>query len=103
VPLHCPACGKTNDAETSPTCARCGCDLGMLQAIRACAAWHLASAAEQMQRRDWHEAIVHAERSWHLRKSAAAARMAFLALAAMGDTRNATAWHAISGDLSLPS
>jgi hypothetical protein len=49
-------------------------------------------AAEQLRGMEWREAYDHAEKSWTLRHSATAARLAFLASSAGGDFRLAALW-----------
>ena len=90
--LRCPACGKQNSDEAATACARCGADLAELEAILDYAAWHLIESSAQFRARDWETAFWHAEQSWKLRHSDAAARMAFLAAAAVGDTASALQW-----------
>jgi len=95
--ISCPACGKTSDLSATTSCSRCGCDLGPLARISAGAVWHLQAAAGELRAGDWETALKHAQRSWSLRHSSHAARLAFLAAAALGETRDALAWHRRGG------
>ena len=90
--IDCPACGRENDAGQDFLCRRCGCDLEGLHTVLACAARHLAMAATRLRELDWRAALGGAERSWQLQHTASAARMAFLAAAAIGDARLAASW-----------
>ena len=89
--LNCPACGKLN--QTEATCTRCGCDLARLRAVIAAAKGALTEGRVSLQTGDWAGALSWSEESWRLLHSAEAARLAFLAAGAMGDTRVAAAWH----------
>jgi hypothetical protein len=90
--FSCPACGKTSDLRATTSCTRCGCDLGPLVRILAGAVWHLRAAAGELRAGDWAAALEHAQRSWSLHRSPRAARLAFLAAAASGETRAALSW-----------
>jgi hypothetical protein len=92
VRIHCPVCGRENDAGPDFACRRCGCNFGDLDAVLASAAHHLAAAAAALRERDWQAALGGAERSWRLRHRASAARLAFLAAVSIGDTRLAASW-----------
>ena len=89
--LNCPACGKLNQTEAA--CTRCGCDLARLRAVLAAAKGALTEGRDSLRRGDWAAAMNWSEESWRLLHSAEAARLAFLAAGAMGDTRSAAAWH----------
>jgi hypothetical protein len=89
--LKCPACGKLNPTEA--TCTRCGCDLARLRAVIAAAKGALTEGRVSLQRGNWAAALSWSEESWRLRHTVEAARLAFLAAGAMGDTRAAAAWH----------
>ena len=91
VLLNCPACGKLNQTEAA--CTRCGCDLAWLRAVVAAAQGALAEGRVSLQTGDWAGALSWSEKSWQLVHSVEAARLAFLAAGAMGDTRTAAAWH----------
>ena len=88
----CPACGKTNDLSAPGACSRCGCDLSSLARIATGAVWHLKAAARQLRSGNWEEAFEHAEQSWCLRHSPRAARLASLAMMALGRSRDALHW-----------
>jgi hypothetical protein len=90
MPLTCPACGKSH--QTAAACPRCGCDLSRLHAIVAAAAARLRAAVTAIADRDWPSALASAEQSWRLCHSPEAARLAFLAAGAQGDTGRALAW-----------
>jgi len=89
--LNCPACGKLNQTEAA--CTRCGCDLARLRSVIAAAKGALTEGRDSLRRGDWAAALNWSEESWRLRHTAAAARLAFLAAGALGDTRTAAAWH----------
>jgi hypothetical protein len=90
--IACPACGKANDLGTATACARCGCDLAGLVRILAGAVWHLKAAARELRGGDWETALEHAETSWSLRHSSAAARAAYLAAMGLRSERDARQW-----------
>jgi hypothetical protein len=90
--IRCPACAKGSDLRAATTCPRCGCDLGPLARIIAGAIWHLQASAAELRARNWQAALERAEQSWSLCHSPSAARLAFLAAAALGETRAAVAW-----------
>lgn len=100
--LDCPACGKTNDSSNDANCLRCGCDLAKLAEILQATLAHLAASVQALQDRQWPEALRHAELGWSLRNSPAAARLAFLAAAALGDTPRAVRWWRTANE-STPS
>jgi hypothetical protein len=91
--VDCPACGKRNIESAAMECVRCGCDLADLQVTLRCATRRLSAAAKRARECDWPAALAEAEQSWRLRHSAGAARLAFAAAAAMGDSRRAILWH----------
>lgn len=90
--ISCPACGKTSDLRATTSCSRCGCDLAPLARIIAGALWHLQAAAGELRAGDWEAAFEHAQQSWSLHNSQRAARLAFLAAVALGETRDALSW-----------
>ena len=90
--LICPACRKANETEAASSCARCGCDLSALASLMLAAASRLADAGECLRNRQWQQALEGAEESWTWRHTPSAARVAFLAAAALGDTRRAFHW-----------
>jgi hypothetical protein len=89
--LTCPACAKPN--QNGELCQRCGCDLSDLHAVNRAAEWCLRAGREHLRRAAWLQALQHAEQSWDLQHSAAAARDAFVLAAALGDTVAALRWH----------
>ncbi len=91
-PIRCPACNKSD--LTSAQCPRCGCDLMRLHEINRAAAQSLARSLACLRNQDWEHALHHAARSWGLRHHPQAARVAFLAAAAQGDTELALGWRA---------
>jgi len=60
--------------------------------VLRCADRRLRAAAKKIRECDWAAALAEAEQSWHLRHSSDAARLAFAAAAALGDTRRAIFW-----------
>ena len=88
--LTCPACNKVGQTEAA--CARCGGDLSRLHAVLKAAASHLRVAQASLAERDWPGALAHAEQAWRLCHTVEAARVAFLAAAASGNSRPALAW-----------
>lgn len=88
--LTCPACGKRE--QNDETCARCGCDLSQLQNVLRSAAGHLGAGWQALRTGDWPVALGQANASWRLCHTDAAARLAFLAASALGDTRLALGW-----------
>lgn len=101
--MHCPACGKKNIEDTDAECARCGCDLSGMQTLLRCAARRLSAAARGIRECGWPAALAEAEQSWRLRHSSDAARLAFVAAAALGDTRRAILWRARARRGSSPA
>lgn len=96
--LTCPACNKAAQAEAA--CVRCGCDLSRLRAVLVAAASRLDAARVSLAARDWPGALADAQRSWRLHHTPEAARVAFCAAAAAGDTARAIAWHERAGSRS---
>lgn len=90
TPIVCPACNKAN--QTAPTCQRCGCELSPLHEIAAAAASRLSAARSALAMSNWPAALHAAAHSWRLRHTAESARVAFLAIAAAGDTMQAMRW-----------
>jgi hypothetical protein len=89
--LNCPACNKTG--VTAEACPRCGCDLSRLHQIFYVAQQHLSHSARLLRAKEWHLALHYADQSWRLQHTSAAARLAFLAASAEGDTIRAAIWH----------
>ncbi|MFC1896064.1 hypothetical protein ACFL0Q_05325 [Thermodesulfobacteriota bacterium] len=92
--IACPACNKANKAETQ--CIRCGADLIALVQIRRCATLALKTGAQCLKQRDGRGALHQAEISWHLKKSAEAARLAFLACLYLQRFASATRWYELA-------
>jgi hypothetical protein len=92
--VTCPACNKGEQAASA--CARCGCDLSALHAVLEAAAASLADARAACECCDWGQALTCAERAWQLRHTPEAARLAFLAAAALGQTPCALRWHRLA-------
>jgi hypothetical protein len=90
MPITCPACGKTQQATT--VCARCGSELTSLYGVARAAAGALSQAHQSLRTTDWAGALKWAESSWDLCHSVEAARLAFLATAALGHTTRAFEW-----------
>jgi hypothetical protein len=95
--LTCPACRKCNETNDD-VCARCGCDLTALRAIAAIAARFVSLAAASLRQGQPGDALRFAERSWRLRRTPEAARVAFLASAANGQMAAALHWQKRAGD-----
>ena len=92
--MVCPACNKVNTEETQ--CSRCGADLLALVQIRRSAALVLNSGTQCLKRNDGRNALHQAEMSWHLQKSAEAARLAFLACLLLQRFTLATRWYELA-------
>jgi hypothetical protein len=94
VELVCPACNRVNNEETQ--CSRCGADLFALAQIRRSAALALNSGTRYLKQNDGRKALNQAEMSWHLKKSAEAARLAFLACLVLKRFASATRWYELA-------
>lgn len=90
--ITCPACGKQNDGGAE--CPRCGCELAILQTIIDAADTALRRGEESLALGNAVTAADQAQRSWRLKKSKSAARLAFLAHLAIGDDIQAGRWYA---------
>jgi hypothetical protein len=90
----CPACNKANNEETH--CSRCGADLRELVQIRRSAAQALNSGTRYLKQNDGRNALHQAEISWHLKNSAEAARLAFLACLHLQRFTSATRWYELA-------
>lgn len=75
--ITCPACRKTSPSEAQ--CSRCGADLGALRQILQTAAQVLEAGQRFLRQNDGTKALRAAQSAWHLKHSAAAAQLAFLA------------------------
>ena len=93
--IKCPACGKENDEAKE--CARCGCELSILARICRAAEQELFMGKKSLENRNIPVAMHHAGKSWHLKKSSEAARLAFLTALASGDFAQAGKWYARTG------
>ncbi|MDO8722838.1 MAG: hypothetical protein Q7J31_11560 [Syntrophales bacterium] len=93
--IKCPACGKENNEAKE--CTRCGCELSILASICRAAEQELFMGKESLVNGDIPVAIHHAGKSWHLKKSPEAARLAFLTALASGDFAQAGKWYARTG------
>ena len=88
--IICPACNKANQTEAA--CSRCGCDLRALHAVLEGAQATLCQAKGALGEADWAGALGWAQRSWELCHTVEAARLAFIAAAASGQTQDALGW-----------
>jgi hypothetical protein len=95
--IDCPACGKKNNG--SPECIRCGCELEVLRNIAIAADRALDRGRQCLVQGEATAAAAEAMRSWQLKKSPAAARLAFLAYLAIGDFTKASQWYALSSQM----
>jgi hypothetical protein len=98
VEIVCPACHKTNTDDAR--CRRCGADLQALSRVRRSAASALKIGAQHLRQKDGRSALRQAEISWRLKRSAEAARLAFLACLLLRRFEAATLWYkrAVSRD-----
>jgi hypothetical protein len=94
VDIVCPACNKVNTEDTH--CSRCGADLLALVQIRRSAALALNDGTQSLKQNDGRNALHQAEMSWHLKKSAEAARLAFLACLHLQLFEAATRWYELA-------
>ncbi len=90
--ISCPACGKKSEDERE--CPRCGCELSILEMISRAAARELFEGREYFLAGDMPSAIHHAGKSWYLKKSPEAARLAFLAALSARDSQQVERWYA---------
>ena len=97
--ITCPACGKENDGEME--CPRCGCELSILEMISRTADKELFMGKESLVNGDIPAAIHHAGKSWHLKKSPEAARLAFLSALATGNFEQAGRWYVRTGEIGV--
>jgi len=89
--IGCPACGKISHADSE--CSRCGCDLSALRRVLESARSELEISMKKLRDQDCPGALEHARRSWLLKKSKDAARLAFLASISVKDFSGATGWY----------
>ena len=92
--MVCPACNKVNNEET--LCSRCGADLLVLVKIRRSAALALKIGTQHLKQNDGRNALQQAEISWHLKNSAEAARLAFLACLHLQLFEAAARWYELA-------
>jgi hypothetical protein len=93
--IVCPACGKKSD--DAPECPRCGCELSTLAMIIRAAMQELAVGRKSFLEGDFQSALHHAGKSWRLKKSPEAARLAFLSALSLNDFTNLKRWYARAG------
>ncbi|UJS17103.1 MAG: hypothetical protein L3J17_14490 [Candidatus Jettenia sp.] len=89
--IQCPSCKKTN--SDSPTCVRCGCELQTLQAILQAAESEISIGRNKLRMGNPLDALNHALRSWHLKNSPEAAKLAFLAHISEKRYEEALTWY----------
>ncbi len=89
--MVCPACNKVN--MQAAHCSRCGADLQPLAQIRRSAALALNTGTQYLKQNDGRNALRQAELSWHLKQTADAARLAFLACLLLQHFTSATRWY----------
>jgi len=89
--MVCPACKKVN--LQAAHCSRCGADLQALMQIRRCAALALDTGVHYLKQSDGRNALRQAELSWHLKETAGAARLAFLASLQLQRFTSAARWY----------
>lgn len=89
--IQCPSCKKTN--SDSPTCVRCGCELQTLQAILQAAESEISIGRNKLRMGNPLDALNHALRSWRLKNSPEAAKLAFLAHVSEKRYKEALMWY----------
>jgi hypothetical protein len=87
--IVCPSCNKANAGDP---CARCGCELASLFAVREAAAVELATAAQHLRHSSPSAAAEAALRAWELHHTPEAACLGFLAGIAGGNFGVAAEW-----------
>lgn len=92
--IICPACNRVNTEKTP--CSRCGADLLELAHIRRSADLALKTGTQCLKQNDGRDALHQAEISWHLKNSAEAARLAFLACLHLQRFTSATRWYELA-------
>lgn len=95
--IQCPSCKKLN--SYSPACVRCGCELEILITILQAAGNEISMGKGKLLEGNWLEALGHATRSWNLKKSSNAAKLAFLANVSIGKYEDALKWRHITGKM----
>lgn len=89
--IQCPSCKKTN--SDSSVCVRCGCELQTLQTILQAAENEITIGRSKLRSGNPRGALSHALRSWHLKNSPEAARLAFLAHVSERRFNEALGWY----------
>lgn len=89
--IRCPACKKLNDSTDK--CNRCGGDLSDLRRMRQAAVEQLKLGKKHLLQMNAEKALLRAKSSWRLKKSASAAKLAFLASLMGGHFSEATRWY----------
>lgn len=95
--IQCPSCKKRN--TDSPECVRCGCELEVLIAILQAAENEISMGTGKLLEGNSLEALEHAQRSWNLKKSSNAAKLAFLANVSTGRYEDALKWRNITSKM----
>ena len=90
--IPCPACNKANPLEGGGECQRCRCDLTFLQTITIQSLNLLVESARELRNGNGTSAMTLASRSWTLRHSSHAAKLALLGAAASNNKTAALAW-----------
>ena len=89
--ITCPACRKLNQAVDE--CRRCGGDLSALNQVQAAAVRELEKGRLLLKTHNATEALARAQASWWLKKTAAAAKLAFLSCLFLKRFDEATRWY----------
>ncbi len=89
--IHCPSCKKIN--VDAAVCTRCGCELQALLAIAYAAGHDITLGKNTLLAGNFQEAIALAIRSWQLKHSPEAAKLAFLASVCAGKYNDAVTWY----------
>lgn len=92
--IKCPACRKLNN--TVYECSRCGGDLSALHRVQAAAGRELEKGRLCLKTNHAAEALAKAQVSWRLKKTASAAKLAFLACLFLNRFDEATRWYALA-------
>lgn len=89
--IQCPSCKKTN--SDSASCTRCGCELRVLQELLQAAEREIALGKNELRGGKPVIALNHAVRSWQLKNSPEAAKLAFLATICERRFEEALKWY----------
>lgn len=92
--IQCPSCKKLN--SDSPECVRCGCELKILTVILQAAESKISMGKDKLLEGEFLEALGYAIRSWNLKKSSNAAKLAFLASVLTEKYEEALKWRKIT-------